>query len=127
GFFASPFLLGRVNVSRHSVRTRCICRDNFSTLSWFGASRVRSIRLGRRCGRERPWGMYSLLAGLRKLSAVSLGKGSLSLRRPPLRRVVEAALILLLLVQAGRLVWLFAAPAPQAVQARPLPEVDLSI
>jgi len=41
--------------------------------------------------------------------------------------VVEAALILLLLVQGGRLVWLFAAPAPQAVQARPLPEVDLSI
>ncbi len=55
--------------------------------------------------------MSSLLAGLRKLSAVSWGKGGLSLgrlslRRPPLRRVVEAALILLLLVQAGRLVWL---------------------
>ncbi|WP_292059487.1 NAD(+) diphosphatase [Brevundimonas sp. UBA5936] len=52
-----------------------------------------------------------MLAGLRKLSAVSWGKGGLSLgrlslRRPPLRRVVEAALILLLLVQAGRLVWL---------------------
>src|SRR5690606_4642393 len=118
GFVASPFLLGRVNVSRYSVRTRCICRDNFSALSWFGASRVRSIRLGRRCGRERPLGMSSLLAGLRKLSAVSWGKGSLSLgllslRRPPLRRVVEAALVLLLLVQGGRLVWLFAAPTPQ--------------
>lgn len=71
--------------------------------------------------------MSSLLAGLRKLSGVSWGRGGLSLRRLPLRRVVEAALILLLLVQAGRLVWLFAAPAPQAVQARPLPEVDLSI
>src|SRR5690606_18852058 len=127
GFFVSPFLLGRVNVSRHSVRTRRICRDNFSTLSWFGASRVRSIRLGRRCGRERPWGMASLLAGLRKLSAVSLGKGGLSLRRPSLRRVVEAALILLLLVQAGRLVWLFAAPTPQAVEARPLSEIDLGV
>lgn len=71
--------------------------------------------------------MFSLLAGLRKLSAVSLGKGGLSLRRPPLRRVVEAALILLLLVQGGRLVWLFAAPTPQATQARPLPEVDLGV
>src|SRR5690606_33349072 len=104
-----------------------MCRDNFSTLSWFGASRVRSIRLGRRGGRERPLGMSSLLAGLRKLSAVSLGKGGLSLRRPPLRRVVEAALMLLLLVQGGRLVWLFAAPTPQATQARPLPEVDLGV
>ncbi len=71
--------------------------------------------------------MSSLLAGLRKLSAVSLGKGGLSLRRPSLRRVVEAALILLLLVQAGRLVWLFAAPAPQAVEARPLSEIDLGV
>ncbi|MEN5230121.1 type II secretion system protein N [Brevundimonas naejangsanensis] len=74
--------------------------------------------------------MSSLLAGLRKLSGVSWGRGGLSLRRLPLRLVVEAALILLLLVQGGRLVWLvwlFAAPAPQAVQARPLPEVDLSI
>ncbi|MFS0709018.1 type II secretion system protein N [Brevundimonas phoenicis] len=76
--------------------------------------------------------MSSLLAGLRKLSAVSWGKGGLSLRRlslrrPPLRRVVEATLILLLLVQAGRLVWLFAAPTPQATQARPLPEVDLGV
>ena len=71
--------------------------------------------------------MSSVLAGLRKLSAVSCGMCGLSLRRLPLRRVVGAALILLLLVQAGRLVWLFAAPAPQAVQARLLPEVDLSI
>ncbi|MDA1322391.1 MAG: general secretion pathway protein, partial [Proteobacteria bacterium] len=76
--------------------------------------------------------MSSLLTGLRKLSAVSWGKGGLSLgrlslRRPSLRRVVEAALILLLLVQAGRLVWLFAAPTPQAVEARPLPEVDLGV
>ncbi len=71
--------------------------------------------------------MSSLLAGLRKLSAVSLGKGGLSLRRPSLRRVVEAALILLLLVQAGRLVWLFAAPTPQAVEARPLSEIDLGV
>ncbi|WP_046652004.1 type II secretion system protein N [Brevundimonas diminuta] len=76
--------------------------------------------------------MSSLLAGLRKLSAVSWGKGGLSfgrlsLRRPSLRRVVEASLILLLLVQAGRLVWLFAAPTPQATQARPLPAVDLSV
>jgi len=36
-------------------------------------------------------------------------------------------LILLLLVQAGRLVWLFAAPTPQAVQARPLSEIDLGV
>nr|WP_312448109.1 type II secretion system protein N [Brevundimonas naejangsanensis] len=61
------------------------------------------------------------------MSAVSLGKGGLSLRRPPLRRVVEAALILLLLVQGGRLIWLFAAPSPEAPQARPLPEVDLGV
>ncbi len=61
------------------------------------------------------------------MSGVSWGRGGLSFRGLPLRRVVEAALILLLLVQAGRLVWLFAAPAPQAVQARLLPEVDLSI
>src|SRR5690606_9012696 len=118
---------GRVTFARHSLRTRCICRDNLSALSWFGASRVRSIRLGRRCGRERPLGMSSLLAGLRKLSGGSWGRGGLSLRRLPLRRVVEAARILRLLAQGGRLVWLFAAPAPQAVQARPLPEVDLSI
>ncbi len=76
--------------------------------------------------------MSSLLAGLRKLSAVSWGKGGLSLRRlslrrPPLRRVVEAALILLLLVQAGRLVWLFTAPMPQTTQARSLPEVELGV
>lgn len=71
--------------------------------------------------------MSSLLAGLRKLSAVSLGKRSLSLRRPSLRRVVEAALILLLLVQAGRLVWLFAAPTPQTVESRPLSEIDLGV
>ena len=71
--------------------------------------------------------MSSLLAGLRKLGAVSWGKGSLSLPRPSLRRVVEAALILLLLVQAGRLVWLFAAPTPQAVEARPLSEIDLGV
>lgn len=71
--------------------------------------------------------MSSLFAGLRKLSVVSLGKGGLSLRRPPLRRVVEAALILALLVQGGRLVWLFAAPMPQATQPRPLPEIDLGV
>jgi len=71
--------------------------------------------------------MSSLLAGLRKLSAVSWGEVGLSLRRPSLRRVVEAALILLLLVQAGRLVWLFAAPTPQAVEARPLSEIDLGV
>lgn len=71
--------------------------------------------------------MSSLLAGLRKLSAVSWGKASLTLRRPSLRRVVEAALILLLLAQAGRLVWLFAAPTPQAVEARPLSEIDLGV
>lgn len=71
--------------------------------------------------------MSSLLAGLRKLSAVSLGKGGLSLRRPPLRRVVEAALILLLLVQGGRLIWLFAAPSPETPQARPLSDVDLGV
>lgn len=74
--------------------------------------------------------MCSLRAGLRKLSVVSLGEGlSLrGLRRPSLRPVVEAVLIVLLLVQAGRLVWLFAAPAPQAAtQARPLPDVDLGV
>lgn len=73
--------------------------------------------------------MSSLRAGLGKLSVVSLGKG-LSLRgvrRLSLRRLIEAALILLLLAQGGRLVWLFAPPTPQAVQARPLPEVDLSV
>lgn len=41
--------------------------------------------------------------------------------------MVEAALILLLLAQGGRLVWLFAAPMPQATQARHLPELDLSV
>ena len=71
--------------------------------------------------------MSSLRAGLRKLSIVSLGLPLRGLRRPSLRRVVEAALILLLLVQGGRLIWLFAAPTPQAAQARPLPEVDLGV
>ncbi|MBN9481218.1 MAG: hypothetical protein J0I52_13330 [Bordetella sp.] len=68
-----------------------------------------------------------MFAGLRKSSAVSPGRGSLSLGRPPLRRVVEAALVLLLLVQAGRLVWLFAAPTPQALEAQPLPEIDTGV
>jgi general secretion pathway protein C len=52
------------------------------------------------------------------------------LRRLPLRRLVEGVLILLLLVQAGRLVWLFAAPSlnpSTAAAARPTPAVDLSI
>lgn len=52
------------------------------------------------------------------------------LRRLPLRRLVEAVLILLLLVQAGRLVWLFVAPSSKpaaAVAARAAPAVDLSI
>ena len=71
--------------------------------------------------------MSSLFAGLRKSSAVSPGKGGLFLRRPSLRRVVEAALVLLLLAQGGRLVWLFAAPKPQALQAQPLPEVDMGV
>lgn len=77
--------------------------------------------------------MSSLLAGLRKLSVISPGKLSLrgqsrrEGRRPSLRRLVEAALILLLLVQGGRLVWLFAAPTPQMAQPRPLPDVDLGV
>lgn len=71
--------------------------------------------------------MSSLFAGLRKSSAVSPDRGSLSLRRPPLRRVVEAALVLLLLAQGGRLVWLFAAPTPQALEAQPLPEIDMGV
>jgi general secretion pathway protein C len=51
------------------------------------------------------------------------------LRRLPLRRLVEGVLILLLLVQAGRLVWLFAAPSPKpaAAAAHSVPAVDLSI
>lgn len=52
------------------------------------------------------------------------------LRRLPLRRLVEGVLILLLLVQAGRLIWLFAAPAPKpaaAVAETTAPAVDLTI
>lgn len=74
--------------------------------------------------------MSSLFAGLRKSSAVSPGRISLSLRgirRPPLRRILEVGLAVLLLIQAGRLVWLFAAPTPQATQARPLPDVDMGV
>lgn len=74
--------------------------------------------------------MSSLFAGLRKSSAVSPGGKALSLRgfrRPPLRRLVEAGLAVLLLIQVVRLVWLFAAPMPPATQARPLPEVDLGV
>ena len=74
--------------------------------------------------------MSSLFAGLRKSSAVSPGGKALSLRgfrRPPLRRLVEAGLAVLLLIQVVRLVWLFAAPTPPATQARPLPAVDLSV
>ena len=47
-----------------------------------------------------------------------------------MRRIVEAVLILLLLVQAGRLIWLFAAPSPKlstAAAASPASAVDLSI
>lgn len=45
-------------------------------------------------------------------------------RRAPIRRVVEVVLIVLLAVQAGRLIWLFAAPSAQpvasaAIMARP--------
>ncbi|MBU2349337.1 MAG: general secretion pathway protein, partial [Alphaproteobacteria bacterium] len=52
------------------------------------------------------------------------------MRRLPLRRIVEVVLILLLLVQTGRLVWLFAGPQPKleprggAAAAAP---VDMSI
>lgn len=43
--------------------------------------------------------------------------------------VATVVLSLLLAVQAGRLVWLFVAPAPEAPQAaaRPMPEADVSI
>ncbi|WAC61430.1 type II secretion system protein N [Brevundimonas sp. SL130] len=52
------------------------------------------------------------------------------MRRLPLRRLVEGVLILLLLVQAGRLVWLFVAPSSkpsEVATAHPIPAVDLSI
>ncbi len=74
--------------------------------------------------------MSSLFAGLRKSSAVSPGGKALSLRgfrRPPLRRLVEAGLAVLLLIQVIRLVWLFAAPPPRTVQAQPLPPVDMGV
>ncbi|WP_427791757.1 type II secretion system protein N [Brevundimonas diminuta] len=74
--------------------------------------------------------MSSLFAGLRKSSAVSPGRISLSLRgirRPPLRRIIEAGLAVLLIIQAGRLVWLFVESTPQTVQARPLPDVDMGV
>lgn len=68
-----------------------------------------------------------MIAGFRNLSLSSAIEGG---RRLPLRRIVEAVLILLLLVQAGRLVWLFVAPAPRpaaASTAAPPPAADLSI
>lgn len=67
-----------------------------------------------------------MIAGLRNLSLSSAFQAG---RRLPLRRIVEGVLILLLLVQAGRLVWLFAVPAPEprAAVSTSAPVADLSI
>ena len=60
----------------------------------------------------------------------SLPASAQAIRRLPLRRILEGVLVLLLLVQAGRLVWLFAGPRPQTeavAVATPTGPVDLSI
>lgn len=67
-----------------------------------------------------------MIASIRKTRLVTIAAAA---RRVPIRRVVEAVLIALLVVQAARLIWLFAAPtpavvAPAAVVARP---ADLTI
>jgi general secretion pathway protein C len=52
-----------------------------------------------------------------------------ALRQAPWRRLVEAALGLILLIQVGRLVWLFLAPAPavQMAEAAPAQPVDMGV
>jgi general secretion pathway protein C len=84
-----------------------------------------------------PAGHGVVIAAFRKLSlsaAVESGRRlsltRLSLTRLPLRRLAEGLLILLLLVQAGRLIWLFAGPQPRSEHAGvsiPARPVDLSI
>lgn len=72
-------------------------------------------------------GLGVVIADIRNLSlSAALDRG----RRLPLRRLVEILLIALLLVQAGRLIWLFAAPRPKAEAPAAAPAatpVDVSI
>lgn len=72
-------------------------------------------------------GLGVVIAVLRNFSLASAVEAG---RRLPLRRIVEGVLILLLLVQAGRLVWLFVQPENKPAEraaAAPARPVDLSI
>lgn len=72
-------------------------------------------------------GLGVVIAVLRNFSLASAVEAG---RRLPLRRIVEGVLILLLLVQAGRLIWLFVQPEDKPVEsaaASPIRPVDLSI
>jgi len=72
-------------------------------------------------------GLGVVIAVLRNFSLASAIEAG---RRLPLRRIVEGVLILLLVVQAGRLVWLFVQPAgkpAESAEAAPVLPVDLSI
>lgn len=67
-----------------------------------------------------------MIATLRNLRPDTIRE---ALRQAPWRRLVEAALGLILLIQVGRLVWLFLAPAPtvQMAEAAPAQPVDMGV
>ena len=68
----------------------------------------------------------AVIATLRNLRPDTIRE---ALRQAPWRRLVEAALGLILLIQVGRLVWLFLAPAPavQMAEAAPAQPVDMGV
>ena len=68
----------------------------------------------------------AVIATLRNLRPDTIRE---ALRQAPWRRLVEAALGLILLIQVGRLVWLFLAPAPtvQRAEAAPAQPVDMGV
>lgn len=92
------------------------CHEMFFVSSHSGAARIRTISLSRVTavgGRDEH---SAVIAAFRNFSLTSAAETA---RRLPLRRIVESILILLLLIQGGRLVWIFIAPhaAPEQMAA----------
>ena len=73
--------------------------------------------------------MFSVISGLRNIAERAGTRVAPVAGRLNAPLVATVVLSLLLAVQAGRLVWLFVEPAPEAPQAaaRPTPEADVSI
>lgn len=67
-----------------------------------------------------------MIAAMRNLRLETLRDAA---ARAPWRRVAEIVLVVLLLVQAGRLVWLFAAPSPKrpTAEAAPTRPIDIGV